>query len=260
MKTKNNSKDSFKKWLLTGFIPPVAVMLFIVALLEVMIDTGALSPNVLPRPTDLVAATIKYMPLISGEIWATFKNLMLGYFIAVPLAFVLAALLAQSKIAVKMFNPLLLSLACTPLIILVPLLLVWMGFTAKVRVISVVVQALPTILLNTLTGFVGISQEKKELGATYGANRIKMFFKITAPQALPRIFTGLRIGCMVSAIGITSCDLIAGPPGLGYRVTVCVSNLSIPLAYGCILILGLISLVLMSIVTLIEKKVIVWNR
>ena len=135
-----------------------------------------------------------------------------------------------------------------------------MGFDSKVRVIVVILQATPIIVLNTLTGFQTVETSKLELMRSMGATKFQTFIKLIFPNALPQVFTGLKLGCIFSTIAAMSADLAAGKIGLGFRIQQYSSLIMTEMAFGTILIVALIGIVLFQIVATIEKKVIVWVK
>ncbi len=143
---------------------------------------------------------------------------------------------------------------------MVPLFMLWMGFDSRVRVIVVILQATPIILLNTLTGFTTTEREKLELMRSLGATRWQTFLKVVFPNALPQVFTGLKIGCIFSTIAAMSADLAAGKEGLGYRIQQYSSLIMTEMAYGTIIIVALIGIVLFQIVVMIERRIVVWVK
>jgi ABC-type nitrate/sulfonate/bicarbonate transport system permease component len=84
-------------------------------------------------------------------------------------------------------------------------------------VIVVIIQATPIITLNTLNGFTNIEGEKLELAKSVGASKLQTFIKIIFMNAMPQVFTGIKLGCIFSTIGAISADFVAGTVGLCSR-------------------------------------------
>lgn len=246
---------------LTDALPALVVLIILFFGLELVIILFNIPQTILPRPTVIVRETIRdFKPVIMKDWLSTLKNLFGGYLLAVSLGIVLAAILAQSKLSIKAFSPLVLMLAVTPLVVLVPMFMVWMGFNQSVRIYCVALTSTPIILINTLTGFVNVEKDKLEIARVYAANRVKMFFKIVLPQAWPRIFAGMRLGVINATLGIIATEFISGIIGMGYRITISCTFLNMPIVFGCIIIVGLTTRVLMMIVTQIEKRIVVWKQ
>lgn len=81
----------------------------------------------------------------------------------------LAALISQSGLVTRAISPVIIWLVITPLITLIPLLTLWLGYDPMQRVYVVIIQATPIITLNTLNGFTNLENEKVELRAPWAA-------------------------------------------------------------------------------------------
>ena len=111
-----------------------------------------------------------------------------------------------------------------------------------------------------LRGFTKVETAKRELFRSMGAGRFKTFVKLIFPNALPQVFVGLKLGCIFSTIAAMSADLAASNEGLGSRISVYSGMLMTDMAYGTIIVVALIGIVLFMIVAYIEKKVVIWIK
>jgi NitT/TauT family transport system permease protein len=216
--------------------------------------------KVLPSFTDILSAfQNKFIPIILPDLLITMKNLVLGYVIAVPLGILIAAICAQSQTLVKIATPLIIMTLVTPVIIIVPILIPFIGFDAKIKVLVVILQTAPIIILNSLVGFTNVKQEKLDLMKSYGASRFEIFRKITFMDALPRVFAGLELGCILSTIGAVSGDIAVGDGGIGTRIQMAASTLATDTVFASILSTCLLAIILFQVVVWIERNVIAWK-
>jgi len=72
------------------------------------------------------------------------------------------------------------------------------------------------------------------------------------------VFTGIKLGCIFSTTATTSIEMVAGNPGLGYRVTYFSSQIQTELVFGCILCIAIIGLGLFSTISFIERRIVHW--
>jgi len=240
---------------------PILTFLILYIGLEILIKLTGIPRIVLPTPTAIIADTVRNFPV---DLWPHFlvslKVIVFGFFIAIPLGVAMAAIFSQFPIIVKAVSPFIILLVVTPVITIVPILILWLGTDPNVRILAVVLQATPIITLNTLSGFSMVENEKLELMKSMGASRSQTFFKIIFPNALPQVFTGIKLGCIFSTIGAISADFVAGNVGLGFRVLHYSGLIMTEMAYGTILIVALIGIILYLVASSIEKKVIVWRK
>ncbi len=243
------------------YIAPILLLAAVLIAWEVFVAASGISRTILPAPHAILREMLKnFWRDIFPQMLFTLRVILTGYAVAIPLGILIAAVCSQWKLLIKAATPLIILLVVTPMITLVPLFMLWMGFDSKVRMIVVILQATPIIALNTLTGFSTTETAKLELMRAMGASRLQTFVKLIFPNALPQVFTGLKLGCIFATIAAMSADLAAGKEGLGYRIQQYSSLIMTEMAYGTIIVVALIGIILFQIVATIEKRVIVWVK
>ena len=258
--TKKNKSFKKRRDPMT-IIGPIVLFIVLVLLLELAIVVFDISRTVLPAPHAIWSHTsANFVRDLLPHMLFTLRIILTGYFIAIPLGMLIAAISSQFNLLFKAIMPLNILLVVTPMITLVPLLMMLMGFDFRIRIIVVVLQATPIIAINTLIGFSRTESLKLELMRSMGASRLQTFFKVVFPNALPQVFTGLKLGCIFSTIAAMSADLAAGREGLGFRIQMYASLVMTEMAFGTILLVIIIGITLFQIVASIEKRVIVWVK
>jgi ABC-type nitrate/sulfonate/bicarbonate transport system permease component len=186
--------------------------------------------------------------------------ILIGFAVATALGMLLAALISQSGLVTRAISPVIIWLVITPLITLIPLLTLWLGYDPMQRVYVVIIQATPIITLNTLNGFTNLENEKVELARAVGCTKLQRFMKITFMNAMPQVFTGIKLGCINATIAALSADTVSGNIGMGFKIKQYIKYNNIDLAYGSIILVALIGLVTYNIVEAIEHKVVLWKN
>lgn len=243
-----------------NLLPPLIVLIVLFVLCEAISTWLDLTTDlILPSPILMIRKLFDFFGMKTGDVAMTVKNMFIGFFCSIPVALLFAGLLAQSRLIIHATRPLIVSLAMTPFMVLVCRMQIWTNYAEYSRILCVMIQAVPIITLNVLTGFTNVPREKEELAKLYGASKAKRFYKIVVPRAMPDIFEGLRLGVMNSALGVISTEMLIITGGLGTRIIVACKYLQIPLVYGVILTVAALGTVLMTIVTAIERRVVSWK-
>ena len=245
---------------LSEAVPPLIVLVIIVAVLETITRSFGIPSYVLPPPSVIFRETVTHFRDILPHFLFTLRIITVGLIISVPIGMVLAALLSQFGVLVKSVTPVIIIFVITPMITLIPLLMLWLGTNPNLRVVVVIVQATPIITLNMLNGFSHVENEKLELARSVGATRLQLFTGIIFMNAMPQVFTGIKLGCIFSTIGAVSADFVAGTVGLGFRIIQYTKYNLTALTYGCIVIIAIIGITLYNIVQAIERRVVIWKK
>ena len=109
---------------------------------------------VLPTPSAIgsVFASAE-MPTILQHYGYTLVKLFAGYAIGASVGLVLAAVITQFPFVEKVITPYILLLVATPMLALVPLLILNFGFGYTPRIIAVALASGPMVMINAATGF-----------------------------------------------------------------------------------------------------------
>ena len=253
-------KKKKKEKKLSYTLAPFVVLVVLLLGLEVGTRAFNVSVYVMPPPSQIITKTIQDMGVIMPDFLFTLKIITIGFGISIPTGMVLAALFSQFNLLVKAITPVIIWLVITPMITLIPLLMLWLGTDPNLRVIVVIVQATPIITLNTLNGFSNVEQEKLELARAVGATKWETFRSIIFMNAMPQVFTGIKLGCIFSTIGAVSADFVAHTIGLGNRIIQFTKYNNTAQSYGCIILIALIGIVLYTIVQAIENRIVLWKQ
>ena len=242
-------------------LAPLVVLAVIFVVCEWIARTGRVSEYILPAPSKIVTGVItRFSGEIAPHFFLTLKVMLIGFVAATALGMTLAALISQSGLVTNAVSPVIIFLVITPMITLIPLLTLWLGYDPMQRVYVVIIQATPIITLNTLNGFTNLEIEKEELAKSVGCTKLQRFFKVTFMNAMPQVFTGIKLGCINATIAALSADTVSGNIGMGFKIKQFIKYNNIDMAYGSIILVALIGLVTYNIVEYIEHKVVLWKN
>jgi NitT/TauT family transport system permease protein len=79
------------------------------------------------------------------------------------------------------------------------------------------------------------------------------------PCAVPFLFSGLKVAITLSVVGAVVGEFVAADEGLGYLIQSSTAFFKTPLAFGAIVILALIGIVLFQAVVAIERAFFPWS-
>lgn len=207
---------------LAGSWIEAAALLLIAAVviggIEVGIKVFDIKSYILPPPSQIGEALYSRFDLYQPHLVATLKVLALGYAIGAAIGIVLAAVITQFPFVEKVITPYILLLVTTPMIALVPLLIMKLGFGMSPRVIATALAAGPMVMINAATGFRRTDLAKIALARSYGASTVQTFVKVRFPLALPMIIVGLMVGAIFAMLTTVGSEMVGSGEGLGNRL------------------------------------------
>jgi NitT/TauT family transport system permease protein len=108
-------------------------------------------------------------------------------------------------------------------------------------------------------GFKSVEPDMLDLARSMGATRLQTFFKISLPQALPAIFSGLKVSITLAVVGAVVGEFVGSNSGIGYVLQVATGNFDLPLMFAALVVLSSIGVILFMLVDLVERLMIPWH-
>ena len=243
----------------TEVLAIVVVAIVLIGGAEILLNVFAVPQYVLPKPSEIGIALVTDFPLILPHLGYTLVELISGFVIGASIGLVMAAVITQFPFVEKVVTPYILLLVTTPMLALVPLLILRFGFGYTPRIIAVALAAGPMVMINAATGFRRVDSAKIALARSYGASTIQIFWKVRAPMALPMILVGLMIGSIFGLLTAVGAEMVGGGFGLGNRLTSYSSMIQMPQFFAVVLILSILGILIYVLFFLIGKKWASWE-
>ncbi|MFD1942716.1 ABC transporter permease [Paradevosia shaoguanensis] len=226
---------------------------------ELLIRLFEVPQYILPAPSAIAAALVSEWPFLWPHLVTTLCELLIGFAIGASVGFVLAAVITQFPFAEKIVTPYILLLVTTPMLALVPLLVLRFGFGWEPRIIAVALASGPMVMINSATGFRRVDLAKIALARSFGASTLQIFTKIRIPMAMPMIIVGLMVGSIFGLLTTVGAEMVGGAEGLGNRLNYYSSMIRMPQFFAVILLLAVIGISIYVLFFLIGKKWASWE-
>jgi NitT/TauT family transport system permease protein len=237
----------------------VILAVLIIGGTEILLNVFEVPPYIFPKPSEIAVALVTDFHLILPHLGYTLVELVSGFAIGATVGLVMAAMITQFPFVEKVITPYILLLVTTPMLALVPLLILRFGFGYTPRIIAVALAAGPMVMINAATGFRRVDRAKIALARSYGASTLQIFWKIRAPMALPMILVGLMIGSIFGLLTAVGAEMVGGGFGLGNRLTSYSSMIQMPQFFAVVLILSILGILIYVLFFLIGKKWASWE-
>ena len=238
---------------------PLIVFALLFAFWESAVFLTGIKEYLLPPPSTVWAEFLKRSDTVIGSAWVTTQEIIAGYLLAIVVSVPLALSVAYSRFMENAIYPVVVFLQIIPKIAIAPLFIIWFGFGFTPKLLLVFLLSFFPIVVASIAGFKSVDPEIMDFAHTTGAGAWKMFAKIRLPQALPDIFTGLKVGAALSATAAVVAEFVASDRGLGYLLLQYNGNLETPMVFAIVVLLSLIGLAVYYLVELIERITIPWH-
>lgn len=232
----------------------VAVLLVLLAW-EIAIVVFGTPDYLLATPTQVFKAFNTYHQPLWHHGWFTVREILLGFGFAVGGGALLAVPIAFFPTVERVAYPLIVMIQAVPKVALGPLFIVWFGFGLETDVIIAVSVAIFPVIVNTALGLSSIDPDLVRLGRSMGASRMRLFWLVRLPTALPSIFAGLKVAVTFAVIGAVVGEFIVGGTGLGYLTLSASGTQNTPLLFACVIALAAVGVLFYAAIDLAERLV-----
>lgn len=256
------SEDVFRVRMTRWLRRRVGVIIVFIALFllwEYAVKLFGIKEYLLPPPTKVWSEFLKRYPTVMAGAWTTTTEIIGGYLLAVIVSIPLAFAVAHSRFMEETIYPVIVFLQIIPKIAIAPIFIIWFGFGIGPKLLIVFLLCFFPIVVSSVAGFKSLDPDVMDFARSTGASRLRMFLKIRLPQALPGIFTGLKVGAALSATAAVVAEFVASDRGLGYLLQQYNGQLETPMVFAIIVLLSMIGLAVYYIVEFIERLVIPWH-
>jgi NitT/TauT family transport system permease protein len=243
---------------LRGVLTAVAVIAAFLAVWEAGVRAFGIRSFILPPPTSIYETTVEVGWDLLGHVQATLFTILGGFLLAILISFPLAIAISSSRLLSNAIYPLLVIKQSIPVVALAPILIVILGPNEAARITITLLIALFPLVVSTATGLSATPVELLELSKSMDASWWKRLKEIRMPCAVPYIFSGLKVSMTLSAVGAVVSEFVAAERGLGYLIYTSTAYFRLSLAYGAMLVLSFIGLLLFQSVIWIERWFFPW--
>jgi ABC-type nitrate/sulfonate/bicarbonate transport system permease component len=209
----------------------------------------------LPSPLGVLAAFAGDFSLLMHHLGYTLFEAAAGLLLSILGAFVLALIMDANAFLKTTVSPVLLLTQTMPTIALAPLLVLWMGYGAAPKIALIFLTCFFPLTIGLLGGFAQADGDAIRLLQSMGARAGQIYRYIKIPQAVPAFFSGLRISSSYAIIGAVISEWLGGNAGLGVYMTRVRKSYSFDKMFAVILLVAILSLCLMKLVRVVEKRI-----
>jgi len=226
---------------------------------ELAVRLFAVPEYILPAPSRVFSDLVKNLHVVLPAAYFTLEPMILGFLMAVVLGVAVSLVVVYSHVFEAVLYPLLVVLQIIPKIAIAPLFIIWVGFGLPSKILLVFLLSFFPVVVNSIVAFKSVEAELYDLARSYRANRLKIFWKVELPGALPSLFAGFKVAAALSATAAVVAEFVASDNGLGYLLLGYNGNMNTSMSFAVIVVLSVLGLLLYGVVELIERWAIPWH-
>ncbi|WP_028829341.1 ABC transporter permease [Proteocatella sphenisci] len=245
---------------ITNNIHSIAFIAVLVLIWHLVCRFELVPAFMLPSPESVVAAFFASAALMMDHAVVTLAEAFAGLFLSIIFALLLAIMMNESEFIKKTIYPSVIITQTVPAIALAPLLVLWMGYGMAPKIALIFITCFFPMVVSTLSGLMSVDEDIIRLFKSMGAGRLKILLWVKLPSAMESFFSGLRLAVSYSIVGAVIAEWLGGNRGLGVYMTRVRKSYAFDKMFAVIIFISIISLLLMKIVDIIQKKSMPWKN
>jgi NitT/TauT family transport system permease protein len=144
--------------------------------------------------------------------------------------------MGRSRVIEHALDPYVSFLYALPIVVFVPIMVIWLGFGFNFGVAFVVVSAVFAVIINTMQGVHSVDQELIATARSFCASERDILRTVVVPSVVPFMIAGARMAFSVSWIGVIVSEVLTTQTGLGgainaYSTAFKVSDMFVPMLF-----------------------------
>lgn len=238
---------------------PAIVMVLLMILWEGAVRFFEIPVYLVPAPSVIWTDSIAMAGPVAHHTVATLRTVMIGFVASVLISLPLAVAITSSPLISNAVYPLLVLTQSIPKVALAPILVVVFGATELPRIIVTLLVAFFPLVISIAVGLLAVPPDLLELGRSFKASRLQELYRIRLPYAVPFIFSGLKVAIALSVVGAVVAEFVNADRGLGYLIITSTAFFQVPVAFGALILLAVMGIVLFQAVVVIERVFFPWS-
>jgi NitT/TauT family transport system permease protein len=201
----------------------VIVFACLIAIWSRVVALAHIPVYIMPGPVAVAIALRDRLPSLLNSLLITTEEAAGGLVASIVAGVGIAMVFAQWRWLRQLVFPYTILLQTVPIVAIAPLVINWVGAGIFAVTIVTFIICLAPIIANTTQGLISVDENLIHLFMMHKATSGQVLFKLRLPNALPNLFTGIRISAGISVIGGLTGELFAGSTrvgegGLGYAI------------------------------------------
>jgi ABC-type nitrate/sulfonate/bicarbonate transport system permease component len=227
-------------------------------LLTIVLSKGG--EGLIPPPTTVLSTAWSLLldGTLSEHAAVSVRRVLLGWGITAVIAIPLGIAMGRFRPVMYVLEPIVEALRPIPPIAWIPITILIFGISEKQNESIIIVGAFFPLLLNTMHGVQHVDPLLVRAARTLGANEWTILRKVVWYNALPSIFTGLRISLGVAWMCLVAAELVGSINGLGFMMQDARNFLRSDVIITGMLTIGVLGILMDRVIIAVGKRMMPW--
>lgn len=238
---------------------PIAGVAGLIGLWALLVYVLKVPPFVAPSPQLVAVTLVTKFDVLMTNLLPTAIEAIAGFLLGNLAAIVIATAFVHKKSLEQAFFPVVVLINTIPVVAKAPILVLLLGNGMEPKIaIAALICFFPT-LVNMVRGLESVNPQALELMRVLSASKTETFFKLRLLNALPYLFSALKIAASTAVIGAIVGEWIGSTTGIGALIIQSTYNFDSAMLYATVIVGSAFSVLFFLAITLVERLVVRWQ-
>jgi NitT/TauT family transport system permease protein len=220
-----------------------------------------LPPFFFSTPADVALRIVKWFVqgTIWRHLWVTLIEALLAFVIGSVAGVLVGFWFARKPFVATIFDPFVKMINSLPRVVLAPIFTLWFGLGILSKVALGVTLVFFIVFFNVYQGVKEVSPTVLANARMLGMNERQLLRHVYWPSALSWMFSSLHTAVGFAVVGAVVGEYLGSAAGLGYLIQQAEGVFDVAGVFAGMVVLAAFVLVIDGVVSLVEKRLLVWR-
>jgi NitT/TauT family transport system permease protein len=240
--------------------PSVFGFIVFFGLWEIAVRATNTPAFIIPAPSAVAGRFWRDLPTLLGELNYTLAAASIGLIIGLVIGIAGAVIMVHWRILERSLFPIAVLIKLIPFVAIAPLLIVWLGFDLKPKILLAALITFFPVLVNSITGLRATDPLAVEFFRSLGASRWETLWRLRWHSSLPYLFASLKIVLHLAIVGAIVGEYFGSKQGIGMIIARTSETLQIQAMFAAALLLAIVGVLIIIATNVAERRVLFWHE
>jgi NitT/TauT family transport system permease protein len=243
------------------YLPTVLVAVLVLVAWELAVRAFNIRQFLLPKPSSIALAFVEQWPVLISKGVSTLRSAVGGFVLGSVAGIGVALITARWVTLRQAMLPFAIAANSVPIVAFSPIVFNWFGPSNPFSWMAIVaVIVFFPVMINTVRGLTLVDPRALELMRSYAASEFKILFALRIPNALPFLFSALRVATVLSMIGAVVADFFGvDRQTIGKYITQESASFRFENTWAAILLVSVIGIGFYVLMAVAERLIMPWH-
>lgn len=245
-----------------NIVAPLVFGVAVLLLWEQFVNVQEIKPSILPTPSSIWDAGADKLDLLWKASKVSGTNAFVGLLLGIVVGAAGAMVANRFRLLSELIVPLSAAISAIPIVVVVTIMSKMFGATSEVpRRLMTMIVVFFVIFVNVARGLRQSDATQVELMRSYAANERQVMRKVRLPNAMPFLFTAVKIAAPLAVTTAFVSEYFGGPQnGLGYKIPAAMTGSKFPLGWAYVGAACVLGLIFFAAANVLEFVAVPWQR